>query len=61
LIVNYARLKEDANIQLVYVLKNTRGNRLRAANILGISVRQVQRKIAQLNKYPPWKKIIGDI
>jgi DNA-binding NtrC family response regulator len=54
-------LKEDADIQLVYVLKKTRGDRRRAADILGISVRQVQRKVAHLNQQPRWKKIIGDI
>jgi DNA-binding NtrC family response regulator len=54
-------LKEDANIQMVYVLKNTSGDRRKAANILGISVRQVQRRLAHLNKHPRWKKIIGDI
>lgn len=54
-------LKEDADIQLVYVLKNTNGDRRKAAGILGISVRQVQRRIAHLNQQPRWKKIIDDI
>jgi DNA-binding NtrC family response regulator len=54
-------LKEDADIQLVYVLKNTKGNRRRAAEILGVSVRQVQRKVAQLNTQARWKKVLSDI
>lgn len=54
-------LKEDADIQLVYVLKNTNGDRRKAAGILGISMRQVQRRVAHLNQQPHWKKIIDDI
>jgi two-component system, NtrC family, response regulator AtoC len=54
-------LKENADTHLVYVLKKTNGDRRRAADILGISVRQVQRKVAHLNKEPRWEKIIDDI
>jgi two-component system, NtrC family, response regulator HydG len=54
-------LKEDADMQLVYVLKKTNGDRCKAADILGISVRHMQRKLAQLNQQTRWKKILDDI
>ncbi|MFA5322321.1 MAG: sigma-54 dependent transcriptional regulator [Smithella sp.] len=54
-------LKENDDAHLVYVLKNVNGDRSRAAQILGITVRQLQRKIAAMKKNPQWETILGDI
>lgn len=43
-------LKEDRNKHIAFVLSHTRGDRNRAAQILGISVRQVQRLLNQLKE-----------
>lgn len=54
-------LKENDEAHLVYVLKNVQGDRGRAAQILGITVRQLQRKIATMKKNPQWESILRDI
>lgn len=54
-------LKENDEAHLIYVLKNLNGDRGRAANTLGITVRQLQRKIAAMKKNPQWESILGDI
>jgi DNA-binding NtrC family response regulator len=54
-------LKENDEAHLVYVLKNVHGDRSRAAQILGITVRQLQRKIAAMKKNPQWESVLGDI
>jgi two-component system NtrC family response regulator/two-component system response regulator AtoC len=54
-------LKENDEAQLVYVLKNVNGDRGKAAQILGITVRQLQRKIAAMKKNPQWESVLGDI
>lgn len=54
-------LKDNEDAHVVYVLGNVRGNRNAAARILGITVRQVQRKIARLRELPTWRKRIDDI
>ena len=54
-------LKENDEAQLVYVLKNVNGDRGKAAQILGITVRQMQRKIAAMKKNPQWESVLGDI
>jgi DNA-binding NtrC family response regulator len=54
-------LKENDEAHLVYVLKNVHGDRGRAAQILGITVRQLQRKIAAMKKNPQWECVLGDI
>ncbi|MCE5211538.1 MAG: sigma-54 dependent transcriptional regulator [Deltaproteobacteria bacterium] len=54
-------LKENDESHLVYVLKNVNGDRSRAAQILGITVRQLQRKIAAMKKNPQWEPVLGDI
>ena len=54
-------LKENDEAQLVYVLTNAGGDRSKAAQILGITVRQLQRKIAALKINPQWESIIRDI
>ena len=53
--------KENDEAQLVYVLKNVNGDRGKAAQILGITVRQLQRKIAAMKKNPQWASILDDI
>jgi two-component system NtrC family response regulator/two-component system response regulator AtoC len=54
-------LKENDEAHLVFVLKNVNGDRGRAAQILGITVRQMQRKIAAMKKNPQWESVLGDI
>ncbi len=54
-------LKEEADRHFVYVLVQTGGGRQQAADILGVSVRQVQRKIARLKKDPGWQEFLRDI
>ena len=54
-------LKENDDAHLVYVLKNVNGERGRAAQILGITVRQLQRKIAAMKNNPQWGSILDDI
>jgi DNA-binding NtrC family response regulator len=54
-------LKENDEAHLVYVLKNVNGDRGRAAQILGITVRQLQRKIAAMKKNLQWESILRDI
>ena len=54
-------LRENDEAQLVYVLKNVNGDRGKAAQILGITIRQLQRKIAAMKKNPQWESILGDI
>ncbi len=54
-------LKENDEVHLLYVLKNSNGDRGRTAQILGITVRQLQRKIAAMKKNPQWESVMGDI
>jgi two-component system response regulator AtoC len=54
-------LKENDEAHLVYVLTNTKGDRGKVAQILGITVRQLQRKIAAMKKNPQWESILRDI
>jgi transcriptional regulator with PAS, ATPase and Fis domain len=54
-------LKENDEAQLIYVLTNTNGDRGKVAQILGITVRQLQRKIAAMKKNPQWEEILRDI
>jgi DNA-binding NtrC family response regulator len=54
-------LKENDEAHLVYVLNNANGDRGKVAQILGITVRQLQRKIAAMKKNPQWESIIRDI
>jgi len=54
-------LREDADRQFSYVLMNTGGDRKEAARILGITVRQVQRRIVSLRKDPKWRSLLGDL
>ncbi|PKN53652.1 MAG: hypothetical protein CVU55_00580 [Deltaproteobacteria bacterium HGW-Deltaproteobacteria-13] len=54
-------LKENDEAQLVYVLTNAKGDRGKTAQILGITIRQLQRKIAAMKKNPQWESILRDI
>jgi two-component system NtrC family response regulator len=46
--------KENEELHLAYVLNQTRGNYRQAAAILGVTVRQIQRKVLQLKHDPKW-------
>ncbi|HON59026.1 MAG TPA: sigma-54 dependent transcriptional regulator [Smithella sp.] len=54
-------LKENEEVHTIYVLQKVNGDRNRAAGILGITLRQLQRKIAAMKKNPQWEKIISGI
>lgn len=54
-------LKEDTERHLAYVLVQTQGDRKKTAEILGVSVRHVQRRLAELKKTPQWEPLLGDI
>ncbi len=54
-------LKENSEIHTAYILDYTKGDKKAAAKILGVTVRQVQRKINQMKLNPLWKEIIEDI
>lgn len=54
-------LKEAGLDHVASVLKYTKGDRVRAAEILEISVRQVQRKVAEMKSHPLWNNLLDDI
>ena len=54
-------LKENDEAHLVYVLTNANGDRGKVAQILGITVRQLQRKIAAMKINPQWESSLRDI
>jgi transcriptional regulator with PAS, ATPase and Fis domain len=54
-------LKENDEAHLVYVLTNAKGDRGKVAQILGITVRQLQRKIAAIKINPQWESSLRDI
>ena len=47
-------LKENDEAHVAYVLSRTRGDRKETARILGVTLRQLQRKIAQMRSDPRW-------
>jgi len=53
-------LKENYEAHVIYVLNHTRGDRKQAAQILGITVRQLQRKIVEMRRNLRWKLLLGD-
>jgi len=53
--------KENSETHIAFVLAHTKGNRKETAQILGVSVRQVQRQIALMKNNPRWKPLLGDI
>ena len=54
-------LKRNYDTHIVYVLTHTKGNRKAAAEILGITVRQLQRKIAELKNDSDWRDVVYDL
>ena len=54
-------LRENEDAHVIYVLNQTGGNRKETARILGVSVRQIQRKVAALREDPRWRELLGDI
>ncbi len=54
-------LKESAAKHLLYVLSQSKGDRQQTAEILGVTVRQVQRKLATLKKDPRWHDLIDNL
>ncbi len=54
-------LQDDSKTHLAFVLAHTKGDRKQAAQILGVSVRQVQRRIALMKNNPRWRPLLGDI
>ena len=54
-------LKENDEMHVAYVLTHTKANRKHTADLLGITVRQLQRKLAKMKKNPRWKSILCDI
>ena len=53
-------LKENNEAHLAYVYSHTGGNSAETARILEISMRQVQRKLAELKKNPHWRRLLAD-
>lgn len=54
-------LKENDDAHIVYVLTHTEGDRQQAAGILGVTVRQVQRRLSELRTDPRWKSLLRDL
>lgn len=54
-------LKENHYRHVAYILRHTRGDCRQAAEILGVSVRQVQRLISQINQDPAFQTLLSDI
>jgi DNA-binding NtrC family response regulator len=52
-------LKENDAAHVAFVLQQTEGDRKETARILGVTVRQVQRKLVQLHEHPHWGRVIG--
>ena len=53
-------LHENEAQQVAYVLQAVSGDRREAARVLGLSLRQVQRKVAALQQDPRWVHLLGD-
>ncbi|HOK07442.1 MAG TPA: sigma-54 dependent transcriptional regulator [Syntrophales bacterium] len=53
-------LRENDEAQVAYVLMHTRFDRRQAARILGITVRQLQRKMARMRMNPQWRDFLGE-
>jgi DNA-binding NtrC family response regulator len=54
-------IQEDLEKHVAFVLRHTRGDRRKAAEILGVSLRQVQRKIAGMRDSGKWPELAGDV
>ncbi len=53
-----SNLKENERSHIAFVLNHTGGDRRKSAQILGITVRQLQRKLAEMKQDPAWAKVI---
>jgi hypothetical protein len=54
-------LKENDETQVAYVLMNNGGDRRQTAEVLGITVRQLQRKLAQMRGDSYWREVMGEV
>jgi hypothetical protein len=52
--------KENYEMHVVFIFNHFRGDRKQTAQALGITVRQLQRKLAEMKKSTHWKHLIGD-
>ena len=53
-------LKENDEIHTAFVLTHTGGDRRQTAQILGVSIRQIQRKLIQMKENPRLKPLISE-
>lgn len=53
-------LKENYEMHVVYVFNHFKGDRKQTAQVLGVTVRQLQRKLAEMKKSARWRGVIGD-
>ncbi len=54
-------LKDVQQKHVAHVLSHARGDRKEAARILGVSVRQVQRRVAEMKKDTRWQSLVEDL
>ena len=54
-------LKRNYDLHLLYVLTRTQGDRKDTARVLGVTLRQLQRKIAEMKQDPEWADYLRDI
>ena len=54
-------LREIDEKYVAYVLVTAHGNKKKAADILGITVRHLNRKLSAMRKVPQWNSFIGDM
>ncbi len=52
-------LKENDEVHTAYVLTSMKGDLKETARILGVSLRQAQRRIARMKRNPQWKSILA--
>ncbi|MBU0985786.1 MAG: sigma-54 dependent transcriptional regulator [Proteobacteria bacterium] len=53
--------RENTEAHLAYVLAHTRGDRKTAAKILEVSIRQLQRRLAEMKENPRWEAFMADL
>jgi transcriptional regulator with PAS, ATPase and Fis domain len=53
-------LKENDDAHVAFVLSHTRGDRKETARVLGITIRQLQRKIAQMKRDHRWTGVLNN-
>lgn len=53
-------LRENYESHIAYVLTSTRGDRKQAAGILGITLRQLQRILAEMKQDPRWSHLLTE-